>query len=209
MAKCRAFPAISRSDPNMSLAKNSLLTGLLVLAMAGCAQEDAPEAETPAANAPAEAARPADAARPLPAKAQEPRVLTVAQVKEKRLPQQASCNLETVDNVRFKNTPFATAAKPVLFNGWLLPEISKKPGVEAEIRVLDATGSAGWQFRINHWMARPDVNAAMKAVDDGKTGFAQPADLSTLPAGNYKVLVTFRSGGTPYVCDNGRQLAIK
>jgi hypothetical protein len=188
----------------MSHAKNTLLIGLLVAAVAGCTQKAEPEAQ-PAAAAPA--AQPA--AKPAPMKAQAPRVLTAEQVAEKRLPQQASCNLETVNNVRFKNAPFQTAAKPIVFSGWLLPEISKKTGVEAEIRVLDATGHAGWQYKINRWTARPDVNAAMKAADDGKTGFAQPADLATLPPGNYKVLVTFRANGTPYVCDNGRQLEIK
>jgi hypothetical protein len=189
----------------MSLAKNTLLIGLLALAVAGCTQEDEPEA-APAATPPAEVPTPAKAA---PVKAQEPRVLTAAQVKEKRLPQQASCNLETVNNVRFKNAPFPTPAKAVVFSGWLLPEISKKSGVDAEIRVLDASGSAGWQFKINRWIPRPDVNAAMKAVDKGNTGFVQPADLSTLPKGNYKVLVTFRSNGTPYVCDNARQLQVQ
>jgi len=191
----------------MTHAKNTLLIGLLAVAVAGCTQQQ-PEAQ-PAANAPADAAKPANAAKPAPLKAQAARVLTADQIKEKRLPQQASCNLETVNNVRFKNAPFQTDAKAIVFSGWLLPEISKKTGVEAEIRVLDATGSAGWQYKINRWTARPDVNAAMKAADDGKTGFAQPADLSTLPPGNYKVLVTFRSNGTPYVCDNGRQLQIK
>lgn len=189
----------------MSHTKNTLLIGLLVAAVAGCTQQAEPEAQP----APAAPAAPTPAAKPAPMNAQTPRVLTAAQIAEKRLPQQASCNLETVNNVRFKNAPFQTAAQDVVFSGWLLPEISKKTGVDAEIRVLDSTGQAGWQYKINRWTVRPDVNAAMKAVDDGKTGFAQPADLSTLPPGNYKVLVTFRSNGTPYVCDNGRQLEIK
>ena len=192
----------------MSHVKNTLLIGLLVAAVAGCTQQEAPQAQPDAAAPAADAGKPA-AAKPAPIKAQVPKVLTAAQVAEKRLPQQASCNLETVNNVRFKNAPFQTPAKAIVFSGWLLPEISKKTGVEAEIRVLDATGAAGWQYKINRWTPRPDVNAAMKAADDGKTGFAQPADLSTLPPGNYKVLVTFRANGTPYVCDNGRQLEIK
>jgi hypothetical protein len=191
----------------MSHAKNTLLIGLLVAVVAGCTQQDAPPAQ-PDAAAPADASTPA-AAKPAPVKAQAPKVLTAEQIAEKRLPQQASCNIETVNNVRFKNAPFQTPAKGIVFSGWLLPEISKKTGVDAEIRVLDATGTAGWQYKINRWTARPDVNAAMKAADEGKTGFAQPVDLATLPPGNYKVLVTFRSNGTPYVCDNGRQVQIQ
>jgi hypothetical protein len=191
----------------MSHAKNALLIGLLAVAVAGCTQNDQAGAQ-PAANAPADAAGPAAPATPA-ITPQAPRVLTAEEVAQQRLPQQASCNIETINGVRLKSEPFQTPPKGVVFAGWLLPEISKKTGVDAEIRVIDATGTAGWQFKINRWMPRPEVNAAMKALDDGQTGFAQPADLSTLPKGNYKLLITFRSNGTPYVCNNGRQLTIQ
>jgi hypothetical protein len=191
----------------MSHAKNTLLIGLLAVAVAGCAQTGEGDAQPPA-SAPAEAAKPADPGKPA-VPPQPPRVLTAEEVAQKRLPQQASCNLEAINGVRLKSEPFQTPPKAVVFGGWLLPEISKKSGVNAEIRVIDATGTAGWQYKINRWMPRPDVNAAMKALDDGPTGFSQPADLSMLPKGNYKLLITFRSNGTPYVCNNGRELTIQ
>lgn len=190
----------------MSPLKHLAILGTVALLSTACTQQAAPEpaTATPAAAAPAATATPAaPAMRVLPL-----RPLTLELLSRKRHNAPVSCNIEVINNLRVRAQPFQVTTKVVTIGGWYLPEISKKTGTKAYIRLVDESGAAGWEGEIRNWIARPDILSALKAVDAGKTGFSQAFDVSPLPPGRYQLSVVFEDTGLRS-CDKQQVLEIK
>jgi hypothetical protein len=188
----------------MSPLKHLAILGAIALATTACTQQASPE---PATAAPAAPTSSAPAAKPVPARravAMMPVSLDLLSRNRHNAP--LSCNLEVINNQRIKNEPFVVNSKVATFGGWYLPEISKKPGTKAYLRLVDESGSAGWEGEIRTWTNRPDISAM--AVEPGNAGFAQAFDLSPLPPGRYQMSVVFEDTGLRS-CDKNQVLEIK
>lgn len=192
----------------MSLVKHLAFVGALALLSTACTQQAEPEpaAATPAAN-PAPAGT--TAAAPGPGNRMVPLMpLTLELLSRKRHNAPLSCNIEVINNQRVKDQPFLITNKAVTFGGWYLPEISKKTGTKAYLRLVDESGAAGWEGEIRNWVPRPDILAALKPVDAGNAGFSQAFDLTPLPPGRYQLSVVFEDTGLRS-CDKQQVLEIK
>lgn len=181
--------------------KIALLTALGIFT-AGCSPSngpaDHPDAGSPAASAAAQGGGATTAAAPglIPLTADELKVARTASI--------ASCNIEALGTTVFGSAPVDVTGKAVTVSGWFLSAVSKKSGVPAQLRVVNMTGTDGWQLPISSWVARPDVLSTMHAVDSGNVGFSQAVDFKSLPTGQYHLLVTFKDAGQAYACDKGR-----
>lgn len=115
-----------------------------------------------------------------------------------------SCNIEALGKTAFGSAPLDVTNKSITVSGWVLSAISRKPGVPAQLRVVNMAGTEGWQLPIGSWVARPDVLSTMHSLESGNVGFMQPVDFGALPTGQYHLLVTFQDADQAYSCDKGR-----
>lgn len=190
--------------------KIASITAVAVL-LAACSQSTtAPATSASSTDAPQGAS-----AEDVPATAQmEPegtRLITPADLEVDRAASSDSCNIEAIGSEVFATTtaPIEVVERAVTIGGWVLSSSSKKPGVPAQLRFLNAAGDAGATVRITSWNARPDVITDMGAVGSGDVGFVQAADLSALPAGQYQVSVAFEDGDRAFSCEKGRMIVLK
>jgi hypothetical protein len=181
----------------MTASSKAALAAIVVLLSASCGQQPSTENTAPAAAANAPAAAPAAGAKPAaPAMKVIPlRALSMEDLARHHHNAPLSCNIEAISGTRLTAAPYKAKAKQVMVSGWFLPEISKKTGTPAFLRIVDENGSAGWDTPILHWSPRPEVITTMKGVDKGNPGFLQPVDLTPLPPGKYQVSVTFNDTG--------------
>jgi hypothetical protein len=112
-----------------------------------------------------------------------------------------SCNVEAVNQIRFSDTPVVVNRKPITFSGWFLPERSKRTGIPGRLRLTHVSGTQAWEIAIEAFQPRPNVNAVMKGLDAGNTGFSQVVDPTGLPAGRYLVSLVFVDEGVALACD--------
>lgn len=198
----------------MSLSCKLASTSLLAVLLAACTQSTpAPAPSTEAGPTPSTGAvaPPSSPAEPSPAEPEATRMLTPADLQVARTASLDSCNIEAIGSAVFATAtgPIEVTEKATTVGGWVLSSASKKSGVPAHLKIVNAAGDAGAQVRITQWNPRPDVMTAMGAVDSGDIGFVQAVDLSMLPAGEYQVSVAFEDGGEAYSCEKGRMIVLK
>jgi hypothetical protein len=181
----------------MTASSRAAIVAIVVLLSASCGQQPAPESTAPAAATAPAATAPAAGAKPAgPAMKVIPlRALSMEDLARHHHNAPLSCNIESISGARMTAAPYKAKAKQVVVSGWFLPEISKKTGTPAFLRLVDENGSAGWDTPILHWTPRPEVITTMKGVDKGNPGFLQPVDLTPLPSGRYQVSVIFNDTG--------------
>jgi hypothetical protein len=186
--------------------KLALLTTFGIFAT-GCSSSNGPADHPSAGAVAASAALPSRVATTAVSAGLIP--LAAADLREARTASTDSCNIEALGKTTFGPAPVDLTEKSTVVAGWLLSAVSKKSGVPAMLRVVDISGTNGWQMPIGSWVARPDVTTTMHSVDLGNVGFSQAVDFSALPTGQYHLLVTFRDAGHAYLCDKGRMIDIK
>jgi hypothetical protein len=190
----------------MSKIKFASVFGTIALLASACSPQGAPESTQVAAPA---ATAPTAPVKAHGAPASSAHQIGAALVAEKRQDAPSSCSIETVDGAQFTDAPAKVTKKQISVAGWFLPEISKKTGSPASLRLVEESGAAGWEVSLSHWTSRPKVIAAMHGVDTGNAGFAETFDIHSVAPGKYHLILVFKDSGVARVCDKGRKLEIQ
>jgi peptidoglycan/LPS O-acetylase OafA/YrhL len=118
-------------------------------------------------------------------------------------PAPASCSVETANTQWLNAGTVQLPRGDVIVEGWVLSEASKRTGLPTSLRLLGVTGGGNWDYPVNDWVSRPQVNQVMHGVDDGMAGFKQRFDFAALAPGEYRLAVAFVDEGVPRLCDKG------
>lgn len=113
------------------------------------------------------------------------------------------CNVESIDGQTLGAEPFRLGA-PSSVRGWLADGAGRVP--EQPMLVLaDENKNVANRYPLTLTLSRPDVVKVFpdKQIPE-KSGFELRLDSTGLPSKSYRLYLTYRAGGQPYVCDNGR-----
>src|SRR5690606_13126432 len=118
-----------------------------------------------------------------------------------------SCNLERLGGVVFSGAPMdAPKAQGALkLSGWVADGDARLVPERFDVRIVALDGSRAWRIPGRTGGERGDVVTLLGgAAEFAGSGFSIAADASEVPAGSYRLYVTFDSAGQTRVCDNGR-----
>ena len=113
------------------------------------------------------------------------------------------CNVESIDGQTLGAEPFRLGA-PSSVRGWLADGEGRVP--EQPMLVLtDENKNVANRYPLTLALSRPDVVKVFPGQRiPEKSGFELRLDPTGLPSKSYRLYLTYRAGGWPYVCDNGR-----
>jgi hypothetical protein len=119
------------------------------------------------------------------------------------------CNIERIDGGLFTGSASHARTLPIEFSGWVVDPATKSVPTDVGIRIELNTNQQVWIVPLTAGINRPDVLATL-GNDQGylRSGFSVRINPIGLPDGDYRILIQYRSGGSPHVCDNGRKLKI-
>lgn len=173
----------------------AVAAGMLLVACGGEAPTpagDAPAADAPAA--PAAAPAPVPASSAVPAAYAMPGDATAA----------GRCSLDALNGKRGE-TVALPAGGTALFGGWVADAGKNVP--TGAMLVLDK-GADSYAAPLVAGAHRPDVAAALGSEALAQSGFNLKLDLAGVPAGAYRVVITF-AGDAPTYCDLKTSLVLE
>jgi hypothetical protein len=180
-----------------------------LLLLAACQREAPPvDANAPAATAPA-ATTPATPAAPVPGRPQV-QTLTAAGPLSDDTGTTGLCNLEGMGDANFGPGPMAiSGSAPVLVHGWAGLSSNMTAPSSVNVRFESAADpTKAWEITVPMDGTRNDVAKATNSPAMANSGFGGPIDLSTLPAGDYKVFLVYGGDNHNYFCANARQVQL-
>jgi hypothetical protein len=195
------------------LSRTLLVAFTASIALAACKPSTPdPEATAPAAAAattPADTA-PAAAASNGPA-APVPTTLTALDEASRSasIERTGMCSFDLIDGVKVEANVVAHFQNPASskIEGWVADMASMSHPEDARLRLENADRSGVWEVGFGTPVSRPDVAKYYKSKALTDSGFSLTTDLSSLPAGVYRVSAVHNSNGHPMMCV-GPQVAI-
>ncbi len=186
-----------------------LLVFALASTLAACSPPDdsqnpavqqAPTAETPAAETSAEPAAPA-----------APEVLAVRALGEaeraEALVAAADCNLESADGAAFAGADITVATPSVMkVSGWFMADRAGAPIEQLALRFEAADKARLWDIPLQTTIVRGDL--PVPDTNGSASGFEAIVDAGALPSGRYHLYLAYRADGVLTSCDNGRHISI-
>lgn len=94
------------------------------------------------------------------------------------------------------------------FDGWVGDEATMARPESPMLRFVQIDGPRAWELPLVEVVNRPDVVRVVGAETLRSSGFKVLADLSSLPAGDYHLVVTFERDGKQFVCDKSRMIRL-
>lgn len=119
------------------------------------------------------------------------------------------CNIERLDGTLFGTEVHQVSGAALELSGWVLDPGKKSVPDGANIWLEKKGDSRIWSVPLALTINRPDV-----MEDQGGTpaylrsGFSAKINPSSLPAGEYHLLIQYPGDGHVNVCDNGRHLRV-
>lgn len=117
----------------------------------------------------------------------------------------ALCSLDRIDDTYAGAVQRIDGRAPVRLRGWFGTNSLAPAGA---FRIVLASGSSAWSVPARTGDARPDTAAFFDAPAMGLAGFDRSADLSPLPAGEYRVVLLADSPAGATACDTQRRLEL-
>jgi PAS domain-containing protein len=193
--------------PTFATRPRLLLAGAIALSfvLSAC-KPDAPATDTaaPTPSAPDAGASPA----PAPTSPATPAPTALTEVEAASGATSGMCAFDAVDGSAIADGN-AVAANPsaVRIAGWVGDDASRARPSEPALRLVGADGRA-WEIALGAPQSRGDVAKHFEADGLAMSGFDTTFDLSSAPAGEYGIAVTYDRAGTRVVCDKGTRLRV-
>lgn len=119
-----------------------------------------------------------------------------------------ACNIERLNGAAPPAEPLALKQGAALtLSGWIVDETTRNVPEHAFVVFQSAATEGRWSVPITDRVARDDVAKARNA--GVQSGFRARLETSTLPPGEYLVLMLFWQDGPARYCDVGRRVAIQ
>lgn len=189
--------------------RNNGAVGLGVLVAALCLQGCTEPQDATVESGPVVAGQPSDATSPAPVV--DPPIELTLDERKVILTATSSCNLERAGGQIFSGAPMdAPKAQGALrLSGWVADAEAHLVPERFDIRIVALDGSRAWRIPGTTGGERGDVVTLLGGSPEfAGAGFSINADTTDVPAGTYRLYMTFDSAGQARVCDNGRAVNI-
>lgn len=117
----------------------------------------------------------------------------------------ALCSFDSAGEKYVQGTLAMDRARPVRLRGWFADAGHAAIGT---FRLVLAGNAATWALPARTGAPRPDVADYFHDPRMGTAGFDQLSDLSTVPPGDYRIVLLSDGSGRPVACDSGKRLAL-
>lgn len=120
------------------------------------------------------------------------------------------CNIERLDGNLFGTEVRKVPATGFELSGWVVDQARTSVPVRANIWLEKKGDSRIWVVPLALTIDRPDVVQSQGGVSAYlHSGFSARISPTSLPAGEYHLLIQYPDGGHAAVCDNGRHLRVE
>src|SRR5215813_6981484 len=121
-----------------------------------------------------------------------------------------SCNIERLnDSQPDREALVIKAGSTLRLTGWAIAERDKRVPSRLFLVFQKSEDGTRWYVPVQERVSRADVAKAKGNPTYAGSGFNIPIDTSPLPHGELHVLLAFRDGGAPVICDNGRKIRVQ
>lgn len=119
------------------------------------------------------------------------------------------CNIERLDGVPFGPEVRQLSRSGFELSGWVVDQGKSSVPADAHIWLEKKGDPRIWSIPLGLTIDRPDVMKNQGNIPGYlRSGFTVNITASSLPAGEYHLLIQYPSDGRAFVCDNGRLLRV-
>lgn len=120
------------------------------------------------------------------------------------------CNIERLDGALFGTEVHQVSGSGFELSGWVVDQDRKSVPAGANIWLEKKGDSRIWAVPLALTINRSDVMESQGGTPASlRSGFSAKINPSSLPGGEYHLLIEYSGEGHAFVCDNGRRLRVE